>query len=145
MSEKIVIDCDDAPFTPNGWTVEEHNKMGQIEWNSEKIELYLSKGQKNKWIEGNKLRKELEDKPVLNANVLDYLLAHPHLIPDEWKKDKNGNTRYIFFWGTIYRSSGGYLVVRCLFFDGGEWDWCYYWRDYDWDGRSPAALLANCP
>jgi hypothetical protein len=45
------------------------------------VELYLSRGQKGgKIIVGHKLRKQLADQPVLNANVLDYLLqaAVPH-------------------------------------------------------------------
>jgi len=39
----------------------------------------------------------------MNANVLDYLLAHPELIPEDWKN------KYVFFWGTIYRYSSGGL------------------------------------
>lgn len=140
----IIIDCDDDPFVPEGWTVEEHHKGGQLVWDPANVKLWLSEGQKGeKWIEGNKLRKELADKPVLNAKVLDYLLAHPEIIPEEWEKDNNGNIRYIFFWGTVYRSSGGRLVVRCLYWSDGEWIWYYYWLGYGWHGDSPAALLAN--
>ena len=68
--------------------------------------LHLDKGQQNgKWIVGNALRKVLAGKPVLNANVLDYLLANSHLIPEEWKG------KATFFWG---RSTGpeGNLYVR---------------------------------
>lgn len=61
--------------------------------------------------------KELEDQPVLNANVLDFLREHPELIPDEWKG------KFTFFWGTIYRHRDGDLYVRCLYWDGGRWDW----------------------
>ena len=119
-----IIDCDAGPFVPKGWKVEEHKKGGQLEWDSVKVELFLSENQKDgKYVEGNKLRKELANKPVLNANVLDYLLAHPQLIPEEWKKDGSGNCRYTFFWGTIYRNSAGRLSVRYLFFCGGEWRW----------------------
>ncbi len=138
------IDCDADPFVPRGWKVEEHKKGGQLEWNSAKVKLSLSEDQKDgKYVEGNKLRKELADKIVLNANVLDYLLAHPQLIPEEWKKDDNGKIRFIFFWGTIYCHSDGGLYVRCLYFDDGEWYWNDYWLDGGWDGRVPAALLAS--
>ena len=82
---KHVIDCDAAPFCPEGWKVESHKKGGQLEWSAEKISLYLSAGQKNgKWIVGNELRKELENQSVLNANVLDYLLAHPEVSSGQW-------------------------------------------------------------
>ena len=139
-----LINLDADPFVPDGWTVKEHIKAGQWKFNPNEVEFYLSKEQKKgESIEGNKLHKELADKPVFNANVLDYLLAHPELIPDEWKKDKNGNTRYIFFWGTIYRSSGGRLYVRYLRWDGVEWDWGDHWLVRGFDGIDPAAVRAS--
>ena len=133
-----LIDCDVDPFVPEGWKVEEHKKSGKVKWTKELIELYLSPGQKNgKCIEGNKLRKELASKPVLNANILDYLLAHPELIPEEWKG------KYVFFWGTVYRGSGGCLYVRVLCWDGGRWSWDYYWLDGDFNDNDPAALSVS--
>lgn len=146
-----VINCDADPFTPSGWTVESHTKGGQFVFDPAKIKLYLSPNQQDseqdsEVIEGNKLRKELANELVLNANVLDYLLKNPQLIPEDWKKDEKGNTRFIFFWGTIYRgSSGGLcgLCVRCLCFSGGRWHWDYDWLGSDWSGHSPAALRAS--
>ncbi len=133
-----LIDCDADPFVPNGWSVVEHKKGGQLKWNPAEIELFLSKNQKNgKVINGSNLRKELADKPVLNANVLDYLLANPHLIPQEWK-GKN-----IFFWGTVYCNSDGYLNVRFLHWHGDGWHWHWFCLDYDWHDYYPAALLAS--
>jgi len=121
---KVDIDCDAAPFNPwanNYFTIEEHQKGGQWKFDPKQVDFFLSSGQKDgKVVEGNELRKELVKKPVFNANVLDYLLAHPELIPDEWKTDGNGDTRYIFFWGTVYRDRDGYLCVRCLYF-GDKW------------------------
>jgi len=139
-----VIDCDADPFLPKGWKVEEHQKGGQLKFDSTQVQFYLSDPQrKGKVIEGNTLRKELAGKPVLNANVLDYLLAHPHLIPEEWKEDSEGRTRYIFFWGTIYRNSSGGLYVRFLYWDGGRWYWDCGWLGYGWYVDSPAALRAS--
>lgn len=132
-----VIDCDATPFTPSGWKVEEHKKSGLFKWNYAQVVLFLSKFQKNGVIDGNKLRKELADKPVLNACVLDYLLANPHLIPEEWKG------KYVFFWGTIYRDSNGNLFVRCLYWSGDGWYWGRGWLGDVWGGRSPAALRAS--
>lgn len=134
-----LIDCDAVPFLPNGWRgVEKHWKSGQLEWNPTQIKLYLSKKQTDgKVIEGNKLRKELENQNVLNANVLDYLLAHPNLIPEEWKG------KYVFFWGTIYRDSHGRLYVRYLFWHGSGWDWDYGWLGSDFFGNDPAAVSAS--
>ena len=133
-----LIDCGAAPFVPNGWSVEEHQKGGQFKLAISQVQLFLAKGQQDgKSIEGNKLRKELAGKKVLNANVLDYLLANPHLIPEEWKG------KYVFFWGTIYRRSDGNLFVRCLYWLGDWWVWSYRWLGRDFGGLSPAALRAS--
>lgn len=133
-----IIDCDAKPFIPEGWRVIEHIKGGKLEWNPEKILLYLVDDQKDgKYIEGHKLRKKLRGKPVLNANFLDWLLAHPKFIPEEWKGKR------IFFWGTIYCVSDGSFCVRCLYWGGGEWDWCCGWLGGGWGSRYPAAVLAS--
>lgn len=130
----------DKPTIPKGyhWMIEEHQPMGKLDWNKIKIELYLSDGQKDgKYIEGNKLRKELKGKKVLNACVLDFLLANPHLIPEEWKG------KVVFFWGTIYRHSGGYLDVRYLIWLDGRWYWNFHWLGFGWHSDRPAAVLAS--
>lgn len=131
-----LIDCDADPFIPNGLSVEEHKKGGMFKFNPEKVSLYLSKKQKIGIIEGNDLRKELANQPVFNANVLDYLLLHPELIPEEWK-GKN-----IFFWGTIYRRSDSYLCARCLYWNGSKWRWDFYWLVFDFFSSDSAALAS---
>lgn len=103
------IDCDANPYVPDGWKVEEHIKGGEFCWNPDKVELYLCDEQKGGVIEGNKLRKLLKGKPVLNACVLDYLFANPQLIPEEWRG------KSVFFWGTIYRDSSGRSFVPYLY------------------------------
>lgn len=82
-----IIDLDADPRTPyDGWKIEEHKKGGQFAWNPAKVALFLSKKQQDgNSIEGDKLRKEMADQTVYNANLLDYLLDNPHLIPEEWK------------------------------------------------------------
>ena len=133
-----LIDCDADPFIPSDWSVDEHQKGGQIQFDSSKIELWLAKDQqKSKSMEGNKLRKELQSRKVLNANVLDYLLAHPELIPEEWKG------KCLFFWGTIYRRSNGHLYVRFLYWFGDRWRWVGGWLDDGWRGNDPAVLSAS--
>jgi hypothetical protein len=140
-----VIDCDVAPNLPNkSWEVEEHKKGGLWKWDEKDVILHLSETQKRgETIGGNDLRKELENERVLNANVLDYLLGHPELIPETWKKDEKGNTRYVFFWGTIYRDPGGDLGVRCLDWRGDSWRWIWFWLWSGWSDRAPAALRAS--
>jgi hypothetical protein len=134
---KHLINCSTDPFIPNNWAVEEHQEGGMLEWNPTSITLYLSEAQKQGQIVGNELREELKDKTVLNANVLDYLLAHPELIPEEWKG------KAIFFWGTVYRDSDGNLCVRYLYWYGDRWRWSSCWLGNDWNARNPAVLLAS--
>ncbi len=141
-----LIDLDADPFVPDGWKVEEHQKGGAFKWNPAEVKLHLDSGQKNgKRIEGDKLRKRLKGMPVLNANVLDYLLKNPQLIPEDWKKDEKGNIHYIFFWGTIYRYSVGRLCARCLCWSDGGWRWDARRLDLDWYGDDPAAVRASPP
>ncbi|MDD5463789.1 MAG: hypothetical protein PHP62_01465 [Candidatus Moranbacteria bacterium] len=140
VQKRHIIDCDADPFLPDGWSVPDgcHQKGGQMEWNAEKISLYLSEKQKDgKIIEGNKLRKELKNKFVLNANVLDYLLKNPQLIPEDWKG------KAVFFWGTIFCRSDGFLCVRFLRWSGGQWYWYYCWLDGDFSSDNPAAVCAS--
>ncbi|PIP34473.1 hypothetical protein COY54_00555 [Candidatus Falkowbacteria bacterium CG_4_10_14_0_8_um_filter_41_36] len=93
----------------------------QHKFNPTNIFLYQSKKQLKGSIKGDELRQELEGQRVLNVNVLDCLLAHPDLIPEEWKE------KYIFFFGTIYRNSRGNLFVRYLRWNGSEWIWICLW------------------
>ena len=135
-----LIDLDADPFVPSGWSVPKgcHQKGGQFKWDPAKVALYLSKEQQDgKVLEGNKLREELKGKSPYNANLLDYLLKNPYLIPEEWKG------KYVSFFGTEYRNSDDNLYVRCLCWRGGG---CYgldFWLGLGWDGFSPAAVPAG--
>ncbi len=134
---QCIIDCDAAPFVPNGWKVESHINGGQFVFDHAKVSLYLSRKQPNgDYMLGNELRKEMLGKPVLNANILDYLLKNTNLIPEEWKG------KYVLFWGTIYRDSDGLLCVRCLYFSAGRWHWHYGWLGDGWSGSHPAVVVA---
>ena len=143
--ETHIIDCDAAPLVPTRWKVEEHRKGGQFEWDPAKVSLHLSEPQKKGGvIEGNLLRGELAEQPVLNANVLEYLLANPHLIPEKWKSEA------VFFFGTVYRRLDGILCVACLYWDDSflrwtkrEWFWSYGWLDLAWLDYFPAVVHAN--
>lgn len=132
-----LIDCEIAPFIPNSWLVEEHQKGGQFIFNPTKVELYVSKNYKNNQIYGNDLREELKGRQVMNANVLDFLLAHPELIPDAWE------VKHVFFFGTIYRRrKDGWLHVRYLYFNGLEWESSWRWLGFNFNSSCPIAVAS---
>ena len=128
------VDCDVAPFVPEGWTVVENRPCGQIK--PEETDLYVSEGQEKGSVSGYELQKKLANLPVLNAVMLDWYLAHPELIPEDWKG------KYVFFWGTIYRNSDGRLCVRCLHWDGSQWYWDCSWLGSDFDSSDPAVVAS---
>lgn len=111
-------------------------EIGSVDDVRRLVSLYLDRGQmKGNDFVGRNLKKKLRGQPVYSAALLDFLLFHPNMIPDEWKG------KFIYFWGTIYRGSGDYLYVRYLFW-GGLWCSNDVWLDHDWWGDGPAACRA---
>lgn len=135
-----IIDSSALPFIPSGWTVESHDPEAWVSFDSNKANLYWSDLQKGemRYIEGYKLQKELSGLPILNANVLDHLLSNKDLIPKNWKN------KYIFFWGTIYRSPGGLLAVRCLLWtESLGWHWSGHWLGGSFGRDCPTVLAGS--
>jgi hypothetical protein len=127
-----------------GGVVALERRVDGVYLDGKKLGFYLSERQMSgKTVQGLQLRDEVTGQPVVTANVLDALYEYTELIPEEWKVDEQGRIRYIFFWGTIYRDSGGLLCVRCLFFGGGAWRRFYRWLDGGWGGQNPALVRAS--
>ena len=126
-----------------GWVRVEKRKDG-LYVDGKKVVLHLSERQQaGSVIKGHDLREELSGKPVLNSNILDALFDHPHLIPEEWKADGEGRTRYIYFWGSVFRIPDSQdLYVRCLYWNDGAWHRHFNWLGDDWDDQRPAALAS---
>ncbi|MDO8512343.1 MAG: hypothetical protein Q7S57_03655 [bacterium] len=132
-----IVDLDAYPFMPDGWELLEHHKGGQFEFEPAKIALFLSEDQKgDRQIRGYDLGNELRVHAGFNANLLDFLIAHPLLIPKDW----NGKT--VFFWGTHYRNADG-VCVRYLDWGGESWIWNYYYLADDLTCEEPAAVPAQ--
>jgi hypothetical protein len=139
------VNADATPRPPSGWTIESHRGMGETRLelrdgcllaNSCEVTRFVSERQKTGSIRGYDLATELVGRPVLNATVLDCLIAHQDLIPEDWK------TGATYFWGTIFRDSGGRDHVRCLYWRDDRWDSFDYWLDNHWLSREAAAVLA---
>lgn len=99
---KHVIDCDADPYVPPGSELLTHRKSGLLVWNPESVKLYMTEPQHKEHVLACTVRDRLflDHKPVMNACVLDYLFAHPHLVTEQ--KKFNEDTCPVF-WGTIYR------------------------------------------
>lgn len=152
----IEVNLDAPPVLPFPDATVEWIKPGQTGWvrverkgdklfvDGNEVLLHLDAGQKKGGsIQGHDLRKQLEGKAVLHPNIADSLLENVHLIPDNWKQDKAGNTIYVYFWAVGYRYSDGRLYVRCVYFDDGQWHRDFIWLGYHWVGRNPAAVSAS--
>jgi hypothetical protein len=138
------IDLSLAPVGCQGWQIEEHQKavdgINVIVWEPARVELYVDDTQKNGVIDGFMLRKRLRGKPALNANVLDFLLSNPQLIPEDWRKDERGTPRRIFFSGTTYCRPNDDLYVRYLCWADEKWGWGVHWLGVSRRDNEPAAL-----
>lgn len=142
-----VIDCDQEPFAPEKLEIVEHKRAGKLKWDASKIALYCTDQQIRKGRKGYELQQELSTKMHLNANVLDYLITNPDLIPKEWEKYSGRILFQIHFWGTQYRHTEGdraSLCVRHLSRRDGQWNYGHRWIDNEYDsfgGDDPAAVI----
>ena len=70
----------------------------RILWDPSKIGFHVEQNARGRSVlPGAEFRELLQGKPVLPANVLDFLLEHKELIPSEWQK-----RGHIVFAGTMY-------------------------------------------
>lgn len=152
----ITVDLDGDPEVFEGWTVISHIKYGKpvlielkddhLYVDGKEVKLHLTDKQKQDGQKGHDLRKELEENKdfiLLNDNLRKFLYEHPEFYPEHWKVDENGNTKYIYFWGTLRQYSDGSVDVDCVCFIDGKLRRSNDWLDGDWDGRNPAAVLES--
>ena len=119
-NERHTIDCSVDPRTPADMKVWKHEPGGYLPWDPASVALIFSDEQK-----GWDLYEQLKGRRFLNACVLDFLLDHRILIPEDWK-DKR-----IYFMGTLYeepnrdvlsgKEDGSDIVVRTLMWEVDDW------------------------
>ena len=109
------------------------SENNNVTYDVSKMKLHLELEQQDGCINGNVLKERLKDKG-LSAKVLDYLLEHPELIPEEWKE------KCVFFWGTIYRYTDDRLYVRYLCWFGSQWGWSCRWLYNAFGDCDPAVV-----
>ncbi len=120
-------------------------RVDEVYLNGKKLTLHRSERQINgKTVQGHELLLEVENLPVHNATLHDFFMANPAYVPEDWKKDENGNTIYIFFWGTLFLSpSGDCVYVRYGCWSGDRWVSDYLWLGNRWGARNPAVVSAS--
>ena len=118
---KSIVDFNQPASVPPGWRIADESEqpsnrvVGRIEITEATLAtslLDLSLIQKD----GNirEIHQKLMPYTIYGAQLLDYLLANPHLFPETWK---DGNPKY--FMGTVYYDKGGHKKVRCIWYEGG--------------------------
>lgn len=141
--KEYTVDFDVEPSVPAGWRVLPDNKQlknrirGKLEFDLAKVKLHLDSSQEKGLPEGNELRKKLEGVPVYGAQLGDFYMTFPYLIPDEWKG------KAVLFWGTIYLDHGDRPCVRFLAWFGGRWHWRHRCLCDDFGNSSPAVISSS--
>ena len=146
MDTFLVVNCDQQPQIHSGLFLSgmgtKHLEMGQIRFEKREDKLYangieivrcLSPDQeRGHYIKLSDLRTELKGKKVLNACVMDALIANPWLIPSDWKN--GGNT---LFFGSIFRNSCNRQYIARMYWCGdNEWKRDYIWIEFHPDGQA---------
>lgn len=137
-----------ADFIGSGWMIDEPQDerslaLDEMDLIKVRFETMLKSGEP--YITGEEKLKRLKaaGHVRLDAKIFQTLWENQSLIPESWKEKIDGNTRYIFFDGTVLRSPGGRRCVLYLCWYDGRWRWCYSWLDNSWSVSSPSAVLAS--
>lgn len=112
LLERNYIDCDAAPFVPDGYGVTEHKRSDRLFWDSERqgdaLLLPADRDGRREEFIVSAVMGQIQNLPVLNANVLDGLLEKRHPTPERW------DGKEIYFPGTLYFVYGSGPLVRGL-------------------------------
>lgn len=136
-------------FVGEGWNIiadeTDTRSIALTELDLTKVELRTMLKDGETSVKGEEKLKRLKASGLvrLDAEIFLTLWENQHPIPESWKEKVNGNTRYIFFDGTVLRDSYGLRYVLCLYWDDGGWHWGVYWLDFGWDVYGPSAVLAS--
>lgn len=138
---------DPEKFIGKGWSIAEQDErslsLAELDLAKAQFETCLKQGENS--IKGEeKLKRLKQDGRIrLDVKVFQILWENQHLIPESWKEKIDGNTRYIFFDGTILRDPLGDRFALYLCWLDGEWRWGYSWLGYAWNAINPSAVLAS--
>lgn len=104
-------------------TIIEHAKLGDIVWNPFKVRFYHAFEELGGICYWPKVKKALAGKKLLNATMMEYLIAHQALVPESWPRYADGNQYSLAFAGTVYRTCDGAQTIRVMMRYGDERPW----------------------
>ena len=139
-----LINTDVTPRVPSGYKLLHHTTHGNINIDPSQIRLYLSQRQvDSSGVMGRELRDELKGLPLVNATVLDFLLANQSAIPERWYEEM----LTVCFWGTILEHPVAGLSIRVMVpVSSAEGQWlsgCGHIERSRWHQDQPAALFSS--
>ena len=117
--------------------------------NYKPLGLFCSERQKSEvGVGGLELYEELKRRgDNVGAKVLDYLVAHPKLWPESWKRSLGWSSEppRVHAWGDIFQNpADGHLFVRYAFWDKGKVRSgyaCYHWLGYNLNQNQHALVF----
>lgn len=148
----IPIDRTTPPFNPTefigkDWKIVEEDErslaLAEINLDEVQFESMLNEGEASVKGETKLERLKSAGHIRLDAKIFQILWENQQLIPESWKEKINGNTRYIFFDGTVLFHPDGSRNVLYLYWGDGRWRWSYDWLSLDWRVNDPSVVLAS--
>lgn len=153
VGKPTIIPIDrDIPFNPaefigKDWKIAEEDErslaLAEVNLDDVQFEDMLESGETSIKGEAKLERLKSAGHIRLDAKIFQTLWENQQLIPESWKEKINGNTRYIFFDGTILLSPVGRRRVLFLYWNDGGWRWNCRWLVYGWGAGYPSAVLAS--
>lgn len=138
-----------AEFIGQGWSIvadeTDARSLALTELDLTKVQQVTMLKDGETYVKGEEKLKRLKSSDYirLDADIFLMLWENQHLIPESWKEKVNGNTRYIYFDGTVLRGPSGGRYVLCLYWYVGGWGWRVDWLDFDFGQGHVSAVLAS--
>lgn len=126
-----IVNLDAQPKTLTGYKASAHNGGGVFNFQHQSLDLFYPNPEREN---GYKIRSALEG--PLNANMLDFLLGHPELIPQECQG------KYTCFFGTTYCSyRDDESFVRAIFYHQDRYQETLIPLDTDFGDEMPIMII----
>lgn len=137
-----------AEFIEPGWSIKgdetDSRSAALTELDPTKVQLVTQLHDGETRITGEESLSHLKasGKIRLDAYVFLTLWENKRLIPESWKdKTRAGNTKLIFFDGTVFHNQNSSRYVLYLYWHDGEWFWNVYWLEFDREANCLSAVL----